>query len=284
VSDRPLQDGDQQPDPSRIPDHLIDAFLDGDLDDRTSRSLRNALRKDLDACERVARTRRMIDELRSAPDAPDLSGSILSEVNRRRRFMTPGWRRFVSVGRLAVAAGIVLFVGMVAIAQRYGNPSLTPTPRPLTEVAQAVPDVAAEAVGAVQVAISEPATQMRVELVEGSGLCSPHKPTASSLVTRTSMSDGRSYARKTVVAPTPPTPMTGMRAATINVRFMPNETVGPLGDRVYFGGPVVAPKLESLKMPEPVFTGSVEPVFFRSAILQLNGCPECPTRDTPDVP
>lgn len=102
-----------------IPDDLIDAFFDGELDDRAASDLFSQLPKDPARYEQVAKTQRMISLLADQEQAPDLTRNILREVDRRRGFLSTNMRRFVRIGRLAAAAVVLLAFLGIAAAQRY---------------------------------------------------------------------------------------------------------------------------------------------------------------------
>ncbi len=139
--DRPGGDSTRQdgrdarvPDAARIPDELVDAFFDRELDVESQREMFGRLRGDMPRCEEIARTREMLSELRREARGPDLTEAILSRVERRRGFMTPKWQRVVTTGRLAVAAGVLLGIGLAATAQRLWPEatSLREQPAPLS--------------------------------------------------------------------------------------------------------------------------------------------------------
>jgi hypothetical protein len=125
---------------NRVPDALLDAFFDGDLDDAGKRCLFDGMRNDPAAAERFARTMFAMEQLRRRPgaDAPDFSRAVLAEVDRRRRWLTPSARRAVQVGRLgAVAAILVVLAG--GFIYKRNNPQsalLADRPAPLTSVVE----------------------------------------------------------------------------------------------------------------------------------------------------
>ncbi|MBL0920556.1 MAG: hypothetical protein IBJ10_00325 [Phycisphaerales bacterium] len=126
----------------RVPDELIDAFFDGDLDDSGKRSLFDGLRNDPVAAERFARTMFVVESMRRPVEtscelpAPDFTGSVLAEIDRRRRWMPARARRFVAFGRFAAAASLLLILGGAFVVRR-ANPDavmLAERPAPLTHV------------------------------------------------------------------------------------------------------------------------------------------------------
>lgn len=119
-----------------IPDELIDAFFDGELDDVAAGDLFRQLPKDAARYEQVAKTQRMISLLRAPEECPDLTRNILHEVDRRRGFLSTSMRRFVRAGRLAAAAVVLLAFLGIAAAQRYSPDTfrMKDQPRPVAQV------------------------------------------------------------------------------------------------------------------------------------------------------
>ncbi len=124
--------------PPRISDEAIDAFFDRELDPRRSRDLLLGLTNDHPRSEEVARTQRMLSLLRRTPlhaerAEEDMLGAIMARVDRRRRFLPESWRRFVTAGRLSVAATFLLAGFGVAVLGRT-HPDLmrlAPHPAPI---------------------------------------------------------------------------------------------------------------------------------------------------------
>lgn len=123
-----LTDDGRQPD-RRSYEEWVDELLDRRADDPESRAIFDRLRADLDACRELASLKRATDALRHTPVAPDLTSDILYCVDRRRRFLPARVRRMVTVGRVAVAAGVIFAIGVTAIARRHA-PELAFTPEP----------------------------------------------------------------------------------------------------------------------------------------------------------
>lgn len=122
--------------PGAIPDELIDALLDGELDGAAQARLFRGLRHDLKRCEQVARTRRLISMLREQPESPDLTGAVMARVAARRPFLPERWRRMVTAGRMACAASLLLGLLGVSVAHRAWPDAMR-----LAPVAQPVGDV-----------------------------------------------------------------------------------------------------------------------------------------------
>lgn len=106
-------------------DALIDAFFDGELSAEDEAALLERVDRDPVAAERFARTSWAIDELRRPMRAPDFTGTVMDRVHGRRAWLSDGWRRFVGVGRLAAAAGVLLALGAGLAARRAAPDSAT---------------------------------------------------------------------------------------------------------------------------------------------------------------
>lgn len=128
----------------------IDALFDGELSDVQRRKLLADLRDDGEACREIAETRRALQLLRDMPAQPDLSAAILARVHRRRRFVPASWRPAVTVGRAAVAAGLLGVIGLYALVQRHGpSTALAPDPAPVTDLVRGAKADASEGLRAV---------------------------------------------------------------------------------------------------------------------------------------
>jgi len=129
---RPEGNGPQVP----IPQDLVDAFFDRELDEGSRERFFRMLRSDLETCAQVARTQRMLSQLRENVDSPDLTGRIMGELSARQRFLPARLRTMVKAGRLGIAACLLLGVLGVAAAHRY-NPGmfrLASEPTPVGDV------------------------------------------------------------------------------------------------------------------------------------------------------
>lgn len=124
----------------RSPEHdrrAIDALFDGELTDAQQRKLLVHLRDDAEACCEIAETRRAVSLLRDEPAAPDLTATILARVHRRRGFLPERWRRMITVGRAAAAAGLLCAVAAYALLHRHGpDPAFSPDPAPVSELVE----------------------------------------------------------------------------------------------------------------------------------------------------
>jgi hypothetical protein len=103
---------------SRRRDELINELLDSSLTHEASRDAYEALRGDAAACEDLARLRYAVARLSTHVPTPDLSEAILHQVDVRRRFISPRKRGLVTAGRLGVAAGVIVAVGLASFVQR----------------------------------------------------------------------------------------------------------------------------------------------------------------------
>lgn len=94
----------------------LDRYLDGELD-RDSAAFRAAFvkrsfRQRLDEMEEI------LGGLEKAPKGPDLTESILGAVDERRPFVAVRTRRYVTMGRLAAAASVLLAIGVGVLVER----------------------------------------------------------------------------------------------------------------------------------------------------------------------
>jgi len=140
----------------RIPDHVIDSFLDGDLRREDSAKLFSALRNDPSAARDLVGMQRAIDALRQPVPSPDFSAKILAEVGKRKGWLNWSQRRAVWHGRVAAAALLLLLLGGVYVGQRVA-PEVTiagQRPAPINELARAVPTESADAARTVREAVS----------------------------------------------------------------------------------------------------------------------------------
>jgi hypothetical protein len=146
---RPFRDDDA---PGRIPESLIDSVLDGAVDERTKREVARALRHDPRRRQDVAETIEALNALRHPVVCPDISAGVLSTLDRKHRFLSPGARRLIRrtrvSGMLAVLVGLVAVAGVQRAVPRFSSLSAQPTP--VTDVARAVQADTAEAAGQVR--------------------------------------------------------------------------------------------------------------------------------------
>jgi hypothetical protein len=122
--------------PERVPDDLVNAFFDRALDEGSREKFFGMLRADLSRCAEVAKTQRMISMLREPVETPDLTDRIMMRVAAKRGFVPESLRRWVTRGRVAAAACVLLGVLGLAVAKRMSPDSfrLAPAERPLSSV------------------------------------------------------------------------------------------------------------------------------------------------------
>ncbi|MEM9374121.1 MAG: hypothetical protein AAGA55_10805 [Planctomycetota bacterium] len=135
-SSRPFRDDEA---PGRIPDSLIDAVLDGAVDDRTRREVHRALRHDVTRRQDVHETIEAIQALRAPLDCPDVSAEVLSTLDRSHRFLCTNARRALRRTRMGLGLAAILALGVVAVGQRAipRLASIAPPPTPVSDVAKA---------------------------------------------------------------------------------------------------------------------------------------------------
>lgn len=128
---RPFRDHES---PGRIPDSLIDAVLDGSVDDQTRREVSRALRHDPTRQRDLHETIEAIDALNAPIECPDLSAHVLQTLDRKHRFLPTRARRAMQRYRLGIGLAALLALGTVAIGQR-AMPRLASISTPQTPVA-----------------------------------------------------------------------------------------------------------------------------------------------------
>jgi len=101
----------------------IDEYLDGDLS-REDRRFRQAMIGDRGFLDRLEKTEDALSELRRPLWSPDFSKSILDRVHRATPYEPPARQRMVTVGRLAIAASVLLGVGVLSVVE-YVRPGTT---------------------------------------------------------------------------------------------------------------------------------------------------------------
>ncbi len=126
-SDR--QDQSNHPDirddaPGRIPESLINAAIDGEINDDIQREIAHALRYDPVRAQEVRDTKDAINALQMPIATPDFSSRVLDRADRHRRFIPASWRKHVRAGRMGIAAMLLFSLMTVAGLQRL-YPRLT---------------------------------------------------------------------------------------------------------------------------------------------------------------
>lgn len=140
----PVRDADSG---KAIPDSLVDAFFDNELPAEKTGEFFNLLRREPAKAREVVGMQRALSALRQPVDAPDLSAAILAKVGRKRGWLSDRGRVRIAVGRVAMAATLLLMVGGAFVAQRVA-PGLTTAgfaPAPIDDLARAVPTETASA-------------------------------------------------------------------------------------------------------------------------------------------
>ena len=134
---RPFREDDA---PGRIPESLIDAVLDGSVDERTRREVNRALRHDATRARDVRETLEAIDAMRHPIACPDLTVGVLSALDRKHRFLPARARRAMRQTRLGLGLAALLALGTVAVAQRTipRLASIGSPPTPISDVAQSI--------------------------------------------------------------------------------------------------------------------------------------------------
>lgn len=130
------------PKASRKLEELIDAYFDRELPPEEEASLAHLLQRDAGAAMLFGESEAAIDALRLPVNSPDLSGRILTEVGRRRGWLGARLQRFVAVGRVAVAACLLLALAVTLTAKRFSpDAAVFPqSPTPIADVARCAAD------------------------------------------------------------------------------------------------------------------------------------------------
>tara|TARA_R110000868_G_scaffold241497_2_gene496329 strand:+ start:76572 stop:77390 length:819 start_codon:yes stop_codon:yes gene_type:complete len=141
----------------RIPESLIDAALDGEICDQMQEEIAHALRYDHARRAELLETADAVRalDLNDIP-MPDLQCAVLNRLDQHDRFIPRTMRRWVRTGRLAIAAGLLL--GLMVIA---GLQSMNP--RLATIGAQSTP------VDDVACAVEEDTQRVATEVQSGVG-------------------------------------------------------------------------------------------------------------------
>lgn len=136
---------DRRAESKRRADELVDAYFDRELKPEDTRLFFESIQSNDNARRRFESTQRALDSLRTPVDAPDLSQSILAEVGRRRGWLPSRLRRYVTFGRVSIAACFLLMLTGAFIVEREspGALQLEEPEAPLTHLVQASRDEAA---------------------------------------------------------------------------------------------------------------------------------------------
>lgn len=115
----------------------LDRYLDGELE-RNSAAFRSEFVKG-EFRGRLAETEKILADLARPMRSPDLTDSILDQVDARKPFVAKRTRRFVTVGRLAAAAAVLLITGVGVLVEhaRPGSLRFSHEPTPITSMVHA---------------------------------------------------------------------------------------------------------------------------------------------------
>jgi hypothetical protein len=136
-------DPNQDQQPGRIPESLIDAALDGELCDRMSDEIAHALRYDKQRRAELLETTEAIRSMRDEDlGVPDFQLSVLNALDKHDKFIPRTLRKSVRLGRLAVAAGFLLgLMGVAALQSLYPRlTSISAPDTPVLNVTQSIED------------------------------------------------------------------------------------------------------------------------------------------------
>ena len=146
----------------RIPESLIDAALDGEICDQMQDEIAHALQYDHGRRAELLETADAVRalDLDDIP-MPDMQCVVLNRLDQHERFIPKTLRRWVRTGRLAVAAGVLLGLMMVA-----GMQSMYPRLTTLGVQSTPVDDVASAMTEESQQVVTD--VQGRVEILRAS--------------------------------------------------------------------------------------------------------------------
>lgn len=115
---------------------MIEAYFDRELPPEREMELARRLHRDAKAAKEFAQVEAVAKALRAPVQTPYRTAEILAEIGRRRGWLGSRLQRFVSVGRVAMAASFLLILGGALAARRFSPDSaIFPTsPTPLADV------------------------------------------------------------------------------------------------------------------------------------------------------
>ena len=119
-------------------DRMVDAYFDRELSIGERRRLFDQLSGKGGRCEDIARMQRILAQLRQPPDEIDVADEVIAQVGHRRSFLSPTMRSAIRVGRVAVAASVLLTLLGIVIVQRIAPDatSLVAETTPVTSLMQ----------------------------------------------------------------------------------------------------------------------------------------------------
>jgi hypothetical protein len=147
--------GEDAPKGERIPDDLVDAFFDDELDEEASRAFMRELREDHATARDVVSTNSALEALRRPVSTPDFTGSIIDRVHGKTPWLSG--RQFAILGqwRLAAAACVLLLMTGAFIVQRMapGAVSFTQREAPVSQLAETLPGATSDIAQTVNVSL-----------------------------------------------------------------------------------------------------------------------------------
>jgi anti-sigma factor RsiW len=119
-------------------EQATDRLFDRELTSAQRQALSAELSSDPDALKRFRETTDALLALREPIDTPDVTGVVLQRLNERPGFTTRRTRRFITTGRLAVAAALLGAGAGVVLLENYSEPTQADlaeaTPEPIDSV------------------------------------------------------------------------------------------------------------------------------------------------------
>ncbi len=127
---RPLSDAEL--------DRMVDAYFDRELSTGQRRAMFDQLSGQGNRCEDIARMQRILAQLREPPETIDVAGDVIAQISTRRGFLSPRMRAAVRMGRMAVAASVLLALLGIVVVQRIAPDAtmLVAEPTPVTSLMQ----------------------------------------------------------------------------------------------------------------------------------------------------
>lgn len=124
----------------RIPDSLIDAVIDGDLDTHAQREILAAARRHPEQRRELAETTELLRAFRSPVASPDFTDAVVHKAHSRRRYIPLRLQRLITRSRLAVAASVLLALSAYVGATRAfpDAPLFQSRNAPVSQVAETV--------------------------------------------------------------------------------------------------------------------------------------------------
>ncbi len=129
-SGRPLSDAEL--------DRMVDTYFDRELSTGQRRAMFDQLSGQGSRCEDIARMQRILAQLREPPETIDVAGDVIAQIRTRRGFLSPRMRAAVRMGRMAVAASVLLALLGIVVVQRIAPDATTlvAEPTPVTSLMQ----------------------------------------------------------------------------------------------------------------------------------------------------